>query len=253
MNTEDLDSYFRNILDLDIVAGIDSSMNGFQVNSESKQVKKAAFAVDASLETFKRAVDMEADILFVHHGLFWGFPLPVTNNHYERLSFLIQNNLSLYAVHLPLDLNPMVGNNYGMAMQLDMQNLQPFGSYKGLKIGVSGTLENEKNISEILDILGTDQKEVLSILPFGPKKISTIAIVSGGGTREVSQAIDQNIDLYITGDVSHEIYNTCLERNINMVSAGHYFTETFGPKLLAEKLKKDKNIETFFIDVPTGL
>ncbi len=253
MNTEELDSYFRDILDMDIVAGIDSSMNGFQVNQNTKPIKKAAFAVDASLETFKRSVDMKADVLFVHHGLFWGFPLAVTNNHYERLSFLIQNKLSLYAAHLPLDINPVVGNNYGMAMQLDMQNLQPFGSYKGLKIGVSGTLKNDKNIGEIIDMLGTDQKEVLSILPFGSKKISTVAIVSGGGTRKVSQAIDQKIDLYITGDVSHEIYNTCLERKINMVSAGHYFTETFGPKLLAEKLKKDKNIETFFIDVPTGL
>ncbi len=253
MNTEELDSYFRNILDMDIVAGIDASMNGFQVNAKTKQVDKVAFAVDASMETFKRAVDLKADVLFVHHGLFWSFPIPVTNNHYKRLLFLIENKLSLYAAHLPLDMNPVIGNNYGMAKKLGMKNLQPFGSYKGIKIGVSGTLENKKNINEILDILGTDQKEVLRILPFGSDTISTVAIVSGGATREVTQAIDQKIDLYITGDVSHEIYNTCLERNINMVSAGHYFTETFGPRLLAEKLNNEKNIETVFIDVPTGL
>lgn len=253
MNTEELDFYFREILNMDIVAGIDSSMNGFQVDQGKKKVSKVAFAVDASLETFKRAADLHADVLFVHHGLFWGSPLAVTNNHYERLSFLMKNNISLYAAHLPLDMNPEIGNNYGIAFQLELKNLQPFGSYKGVKIGVSGAFEEEKDINDILTLLDTDQNEVLGILPFGKKQILTAAIVSGGATREISQAMDQNIDLFITGDLSHETYHTCQEGGINMISAGHYFTETFGPKLLSEKLKREKNIETIFIDVPTGL
>ena len=82
MNTEELDSYFREILDMTIVAGIDSSMNGFQVDQGNRPVKKVAFAVDASLETFKRAADWNADVLFVHHGLFWGITVAVTNNHF---------------------------------------------------------------------------------------------------------------------------------------------------------------------------
>ena len=253
MNTEELDSYFRSILDMNIVDGIDSSMNGFQVDPGSKTVQKVAFAVDASLETFKRAVEWKADVLFVHHGLFWGSPVPVTGNHYKRLSFLIKNNLSLYAAHLPLDLNPVVGNNYGIARQLGLDKLEPFGSYKGIKIGVSGILKREKTMNEILSLLDTDRREVLGILPFGKDKISTIAVVSGGATREVAQAMGQNIDLYITGDVSHETYHTCLEGGINMISGGHYLTETFGPKLLSEKLKMDTSIDTVFIDVPTGL
>ena len=253
MNTNELDIYFREILDMDIVAGIDSSMNGFQVDQGIRTVKKVAFAVDASLETFKRAADWNADVLFVHHGLFWGFPLPVKDSHFERISFLIDNNLSLYAAHLPLDMNPVAGNNYGIAFKLKLKNLQPFGSYKGVKIGVSGTFEQNRNIDEILNLLDTDRNEVLGILPFGKKKISTVAIVSGGATREITQAMEQNIDLFITGDLSHETYHTCQEGGINMISAGHYFTETFGPKLLSEKLKKDKIIETIFIDVPTGL
>ena len=255
MNTEELDSYFRSILDMDIVAGIDSSMNGFQVDkgNKTKTVQKVAFAVDASLETFKRSVNWKADVLFVHHGLFWGFPVAVTGSHYERLSFLIENDLSLYAAHLPLDLDPVVGNNYGIARQLGLDKLQPFGSNKGVKIGVSGILEQEKTIDEILALLDTDRKEVLGILPFGKDKISTIAVVSGGATKEVAQAMGQKIDLYITGDVSHQTYHTCLEGGINMISVGHYLTETFGPKLLSEKLKKDTSMETVFIDVPTGL
>lgn len=253
MNTEELDSYFRSILDMDIVSGIDSSMNGFQVDQCSKTVQKVAFAVDASLETFKRAVAWKADVLFVHHGLFWGFPVAVTGNHYKRLSFLIENNLSLYAAHLPLDLDPVVGNNFGIAGQLGLEKLEPFGLYKGVKIGVSGILKQEKTIDEILSLLDTDRREVLGILPFGKDKISTIAIVSGGATGEVSQAMEQEIDLYITGDVSHQTYHSCQEGGINMISCGHYLTETFGPKLLSEKLKKDTSIETLFIDVPTGL
>ena len=253
MDTEELDLYFREILDLDSVAGIDPSMNGFQVNQGNKPVLKIAFAVDASLETFKKTVKSNADVLFVHHGLFWGFPLAVTDSHFERLSFLIKHNLSLYAAHLPLDMNPLIGNNYGLARQLGLKNLEPFGSYKGVQMGVSGNLEQQKNIDEILSLLGKKRKEVLGILPFGKKRISSIAIVSGGATREITQAMDQNIDLYITGDLSHETYHTCLEGSINMISAGHYFTETFGPRLLSEKLKKDKAVETVFIDVPTGL
>ncbi|MCK5197721.1 MAG: Nif3-like dinuclear metal center hexameric protein, partial [Spirochaetales bacterium] len=81
----------------------------------------------------------------------------------------------------------------------------------------------------------------------------TIAVVSGGATKEVAQAMGQKFDLYITGDVSHQTYHTCLEGGINMISVGHYLTETFGPKLLSEKLKKDTSMETVFIDVPTGL
>lgn len=253
MNTVELDSYFRDILDMDIVAGIDSSMNGFQVDQGNKPVKKAAFAVDASLETFKKAKDWNADVLFVHHGLFWGVPVAVINTHYERLSFLIKNNLSLYAAHLPLDMNPIIGNNYGIAKKLNLENTQSFGSYKGVKIGISGIFKNVKTVDEILILLGISKNEALGILPFGGKNISTVAIISGGATREIIQAIDEKIDLYITGDVSHEVYHTCLECGINMISAGHYFTETFGPKLLAEKLNKDTSIETVFIDVPTGL
>ena len=253
MNTEELDSYFRSVLDMNIVAGIDSSMNGFQVDKGSKTVQKVAFAVDASLETFRKAADWKADVLFVHHGLFWGFPVAVTGNHYERLSFLIENNLSLYAAHLPLDMNPVVGNNYGIAKQLQLDKLEPFGSYKGVKIGVSGILKQEKTLDEILSLLGTDRREVLGVLPYGKDSVSTVAVVSGGATREVIQALGQEIDLYITGDLSHGVYHTCLEGGINMISGGHYLTETFGPKLLSEKLKKDTSVETVFIDVPTGL
>ena len=253
MDTEELDYYFREILDMNIVAGIDSSMNGFQVYQGIKTVKKVSFAVDASLETFQRAAEWKADVLFVHHGLFWGYQIPVTGNHYERISFLTENNLSLYAAHLPLDMNPVIGNNYGIAFQLKLKDLQPFGSYKGVKIGVSGIFEQEKDITEILTILDIDRNKVLGILPFGKKMISTVAIISGGATREITQAMEEEIDLFITGDLSHETYHTCKEGRINMISAGHYFTETFGPKLLAEKLKKDKTIETIFIDVPTGL
>lgn len=253
MNTEELDSYFRNILDMNSVEGIDSSMNGFQIDKGIRTVQKVAFAVDASLETFKRAADWKADVLFVHHGLYWGAPVAVTGLHYKRLAFLIENNLSLYAVHLPLDINPVVGNNYGIARQLKLDKLEPFGSYKGVKIGVSGILKQEKTIDEILNILNTDRNKILGILPFGKDKISTIAIVSGGATREVTQAMGQKMDLYITGDLAHEVYHICLEGGINMISGGHYMTETFGPKLLSEKLKKDTLIETVFIDVPTGL
>ncbi len=250
---QDLDSYFRTILDMETVSGIDPSLNGLQVGDTGKVIKRAAFAVDACMETFKRAYDWGADLLFVHHGLFWGHQLAVTGNHFERLSYLIRNNLSLYAAHLPLDMNPDFGNNYGIAKQLGLENLEPFGNYKGKNLGVTGKFREEKTIEQVLTLLDTDRKEILNILPFGKPANSTVAIVSGGATGEVSQALEKNIDLYITGDQSHSVYHTCLEGRVNMISGGHYFTETFGPKLLSEKLNRDKDLKTVFIDIPTGL
>ncbi|MDC7226465.1 MAG: Nif3-like dinuclear metal center hexameric protein [Spirochaetales bacterium] len=258
MKLSEIDKYYRGLMQIDELVRTDVSMNGIQVsagngNADECEIGKIAFAVDACMESFERAADQAADMLFVHHGLFWGKPEQVSGAHFRRLKFLIEHNISLYAAHLPLDIHPEFGNNAGMCESLGITDPEPFGEYHGFKIGFKGRLPEACSISHILDKLGLSADRALSVLPFGPEEIRTVALVSGGGQNEVYQAMDEDVDLYITGDSSHQIYHPCLENRINLISGGHYHTETWGVRLLSEKTAADLNIETVFIDVPTGL
>jgi dinuclear metal center YbgI/SA1388 family protein len=253
MRLDALDAWFRSVLDPATVSGIDSSLNGLQVDRRNREILRVACAVDACMESFRRAAAANADLLFVHHGLFWGPNVAVRRSHYERLRFLIEHDLALYAMHLPLDLDPLLGNNARMAMRLGLLDIEPFGAYKGLRIGVKGRFDRPVTIDDVPVMLGFDPDASLAVLPFGTKDIRTVGIVSGGGTHEVDQAVADDLDLYITGDASHTMYHYCLEESINLLCGGHYQTETFGVQAVAEYLSSETGIETVFIDVPTGL
>lgn len=250
MLLEDFDTLIRKLLSLEELEGIDDSMNGIQVGRPGKILKKAAFAVDASLESFRRAQEWQADLLFVHHGLFWGKPLAIAGGHYRRIKALLDSDCALYATHLPLDMHPELGNNAGIAEMLNLEDVKPFGMYHGVTIGCKGRFKEEKRLDEVIQTLGGPD---IRALPFGPGAISTVGIVSGGAAREVLQAIEEGLDLYITGDSAHSFYHDCLEAGINVLFGGHYLTEIWGVKLLAEKLKVETDLETCFIDIPTGL
>jgi dinuclear metal center YbgI/SA1388 family protein len=209
--------------------------------------------VDACLESIRRASEWEADLLFVHHGLFWGRPLAVTGGHYQRLRALIQADLALYAVHLPLDMHVELGNNAGLARRIGLQQTEPFGEYRGVKIGFKGILPDERTLEQVVRTCCGGSEQGINVLPFGPDKIRTVGIVSGGAADEAIQAMEEKLDLFITGDASHTIYHHCLEGRINVIFGGHYLTETSGVMLLAEKLQKDTDLQTRFFDIPTGL
>ena len=251
MILNELDKLLRLKLNIELFRSTDSSLNGIQVGDSSLEINKIALMVDASLEGFKLAKKAGADLIICHHGLFWGKPLAITGAHYNRVKFLIENNLSLFACHLPLDANMEVGNNIGIANVLNLENCTPFGKYKGNLIGVKGNLKTPLILDDIKkQLLG--ENEPAYIVPGGKNQITSVAIVSGGAPFSVYEAIEEDIDLFITGDKSHEVYHTCLEEGINMISAGHYATEIYGVKLLGAWLKEEYNIESIFIDLPTG-
>lgn len=253
MKTEDFDIWVKKILNIVEMTGRDASMNGLQVGRPEKEIQKIAFAVDASLETFKRAKEAGAHMLFVHHGLYWGRPVPVTNEFYKRMEFLIKEDLSLYAAHLPLDMNEDVGNNAGIAKTLGIETLEPFGEHKGLYIGWKGELPEALSRDEVIKKLFGGWDDSIKSLPFGPDKIKSAAIITGSAPHELSQAIEANVDLYLTGEAGHVLYHAALEAGINVICGGHYATETYGVKMLAEKVARELSLETLFIDVPTGL
>lgn len=253
MKQEKVIEYLNNYLKISDYASVDASLNGLQIEGNKKEVNKIAFAVDACLQSFEAAEKIGADLLVVHHGLYWGKPFALVGSEYTRFKQIFDSGIALYAAHLPLDAHPEIGNNAYLAKKLGLSEIEEFGNYKGLKIGFQGRLEQALSMQEIIAKLGYAEADCLSILRFGKSEISKVAIVSGGAAWEVVEANEEKADLFITGEITHSVYHFCKENKINMLSAGHYNTETGGVKMLAELIKKDLKIETEFIDIPTGL
>jgi dinuclear metal center YbgI/SA1388 family protein len=253
MTTSTLDAFFRSLLDIEGFSGIDVSLNGIQVDNDGAELGKIAFAVDACLETFKRAVASGAGMLFVHHGLFWGTPLRIQGHLRARIQFLVDHNLALYAVHLPLDEHPQWGNNGVLAERLGIANPEPFGWYHGRKIGYKGTLKPPLTIEEAVRRISFMDRPPLGVYPFGKAQNQTCGVISGGAAKETLQAIAEGLDLYVTGEHSHQVYHDALEGQLNLIAGGHYATEVWGVRKIMEQCALQLHIDTEFIDLPTGL
>lgn len=257
MTLKEIDEYFNSFLKKENFSG-DPSRNGIQIQNSApatKQITKVAFAVDACVETAKLAAESGTQLLFVHHGLFWGGCDTLVGNVYERIASFIKNDLALCAYHIPLDANNEVGNNYGLAKKLSLKNCEPFADWRGMTIGVKGELENYMSVNELEKAVcaAIGNVTMRAVLPFGKSQIKTVGIVSGGAGEDVEQAVASGLDAYITGEVDHELFHYIKENKINVIAGGHYATETVGVQLVMEKLQKEKGVECIFIDVPTGL
>lgn len=255
MTLNQLDEYLNSLLQKEAFS-TDPSKNGIQIqNSEpdKKEIKKIAYAVDACEETALKAVEAGADVLVVHHGILWGQCSRITDSFYKRISTFIKNDLALIAYHLPLDANNLVGNNYGMAFRLGMKNLEPFGKWHGMTLGVKGELPVELTIEELGNKVLREGKNPDIVLKFGKEKIKTVGIISGGAGDDVNQAIEEGLDAFITGNFPHEQYHYAKEMGINVIGGGHYETEVFGVNLLEKKIKEEKGVPGIFIDIPTLL
>ena len=253
ITTRFLDEFFRGILDIEGFKETDDSLNGIQVDNNGSELRKIVFAVDACMEVFKRAADAGAGMIFVHHGLFWGSPQRLEGRHRERIKFLLDNNLALYGVHLPLDQHPNFGNNAGMAELLGIKDPEPFGLYKGRKIGCKGKLSVPLTVDEAIKKISFMGRPPLGVYPLGKKENSSCGIVSGGAGIDAFQAIDEGLDLFISGETTHSVYHHALESGLNIIAGGHYSTEVWGVRKIMEECIKQLKLESEFIDVPTGL
>jgi dinuclear metal center YbgI/SA1388 family protein len=257
MTLTELETYFTTYLDI-AKFPMDPSQNGVQVTNSDpngKAIRRIAFAVDACMETISRAAKAGADILFVHHGLLWGKSEHVDGIYYSRLKALFAADMALYACHLPLDAHPVSGNNYGLASRVGLQNLVPFGEWRGAVIGVMGELPENRSLSpdELARALFPATAADCAFFPFGKTRIHKIAIVSGGAGDLTAQAAAMGVDAFVTGEVEHETYHVALDSGITIIAGGHYATETVGVSLVKEKVAAEFGLETVFIDVPTGL
>lgn len=251
MKRSELVTFLSSYLELDRFEGIDPSTNGLVVGApEDRDIQRVVCAVDASLATFQLAIRQDADLLLVHHGLFWGRPLPVTGNQYQRLRLLMDHQLDLFVSHLPLDAHAEVGNNAQMANILGLSDLKPFAPYHGINLGWWGRSETALSPGQICRKLGFSDAVVL---PFGEKEIHTVGFVSGAGSDDVDAALDLGLDCFVTGVAEHEQFSTCEERHITMIGGGHYQSEVFGVQALGRLLSDQFGLKTVFVDHPTGL
>ncbi len=230
----------------------DVSLNGLQVEGRP-EVAKVAVAVDSSMTTFEQAAEVGADLLIVHHGLFWGKPLPVVGMHGRRVKYLLDNGISLYASHSPLDAHRDVGNNWGLARILGMADLEPFGRFGGREVGVKGRFPNGVTLRELADQLEKELGESVLVHAGGKLELETLGIISGAAADEIVNAADAGLDAFLTGEPEHKTFYDAFERGVNALFAGHYMTETVGVSLLADKLEQEFGIATEFILLPTGL
>jgi len=237
---------------LQVSAYPDKSSNGLQVEGKA-EVERAAFAVDTTLRTIERAVRGKADMLIVHHGMIWGGLNYITGIHYKRLKALIENDLNLYAAHLPLDAHPEVGNNVGLLRLLGLEPKGQFGEYKGLSIGFYGEFEEPQPIEKVAQIIAEKLDTTVKTYEFGKREIKTVGAISGAGAFALEEAHREGIDLLITGEFGHADYLTAVDLPQSVLVAGHYKTETLGVKALMELIRERFGLSVFFIDEPTGL
>ena len=254
MTLYELDEYFNSFLKKENF-GADPSKNGIQIQNSApatKKIKKVAFAVDASLDTALEAARQGADVLFVHHGIYWDNPEPLVDVHYERAAAFVKNDLALIGYHIPLDANKEAGNNWGMAKRLGLKAAKDFCQWRGMTIGVKGRLPKPMTIEELsrAALMGAKPNQLLQ---FGKKKISTVGIVSGGAGGDHWAAWKEGLDCFITGEIGHTDFNYIKEEGMNVIAGGHYNTETVGVQLVMKKLKEEKGVAGIFLDFPTGM
>jgi len=240
-----LDGYLR-IADIPDSA---KAWNGLQVEGR-REVGKVAVAVDASERGIEVAVDRGLDLMLVHHGLFWEGGIPLTGRRYRKVARLVESGMGLYSSHIPLDVHPDVGNNVVLARALGVSVDGWFGDYRGIPLGCHGgvTLRRDELGARLEAVLGGG----IRVVAGGPDAIRRVGVITGAGAGMIRDAVDARLDALITGEGAHHTYFDAMEHGINVYYGGHYATEVWGVRALAEHLRDVFGIEWTFIDVPTG-
>lgn len=252
MNLNHLTELLNTTLRVRELPDYSNAVNGLQLANRKGEVTKVVAAVDATLPVVKKAIAAGADLLIVHHGMFWSGLQPWTGAAFERMSLALENNLAIYSVHLPLDVHPQLGNNAQIAKAMQLTPSGGFLDYKGMSVGV--TCEAELPLEEITArFTNALEGGRVHVCAGGPKTSRKIGISSGGSGSEVAAAAKAGVDTFITGEGPHWSYTLAEELGINVLYGGHYATETFGVKALAQHLQEQFGLPWEFVDHPTGL
>ena len=232
----------------------DYGPNGLQVPGGS-EVSTVVTGVSAHVELFERAAEHDADLVLVHHGLFWrGMPMHITEALHRRLLPLYEHRMALAAYHLPLDGHPAHGNNALLADGLGCEATQPFGMHEGVPLGVAGSFGSDGITADdlIARVAQVTEREPL-VLREGPERVGRIGIVSGAGADYAVEAAAAGLDAFLTGEPAERVAAIAREEGIHFIAAGHHATETLGVRRLGELLAREHGITHHFVDVPNPI
>jgi dinuclear metal center YbgI/SA1388 family protein len=218
---------------------------GLQVVGAS-EVRKITCAVSASRELFERAAELGAQLVLVHHGLFWDRDSRVIGPELKgRLRTLFDADLTLAAYHLALDAHPELGNNVLLAQELGVDPLERFA-----EIGFGGPLDRPQPMDEFATRVRERLDRPPLVFSYGPETIQRVAICSGGAARHLADAVADGYDCFVTGEAAEPTKHAAKEAGVHFVAAGHYATETLGVRALAERIAQEFSLEWEFIDLP---
>jgi len=239
---------------LDPAAYDDYGPNGLQVPGR-EAVETVVSGVSANVDLFTRAREEHADLVLVHHGLFWaGPPRALDRASKRRLKLLFDGDMSLAAYHLPLDGHLEHGNNALLAAAIGCESWDPFGAHKRTTIGVAGHFPDDgitpaELVARVADATG---REPLAFTD-GPERVRRIGIVSGAGADYLEDAIAQGLDAFVTGEPIERAMARAREAEVHFLAAGHYATETFGVRRLGDLLAARFGVRHAFVDVPNPI
>jgi dinuclear metal center YbgI/SA1388 family protein len=226
--------------------------NGLQVGG-NRDVTSIAAAVDSSEHSIRAAVEEGADLLMVHHGLFWNGSAPLSGRLLRRIAPLVQSGAALYASHLPLDSHLEVGNNILLSRALGLEPEGRFDRFEGVSIGWHGRWNAAVDADGLLDRVQRAVGGEARIIRGGPERIERVGVVTGSGAGALAEAAELGLDALVTGECQHHHYFDAVELGVHLVLAGHYATETFGVKALAAHVAERFDLRWSFVDAPTGL
>lgn len=228
------------------------ALNGLQLANRSGAVRSVASAVDACAAVIDQAVAAGAQLLLVHHGLFWQGAQRIEGALFAKLHHAMAHDLAIYSAHIPLDVHPTLGNNALLAKALGLRHTAPFFPWKGIQLGLRAAVNLDR--AALVEKTSAAVGGPVHLCPGGPARVRRLGLITGGAGSEIAAAAAEGIDTFITGEGPHWSYTLAEELGVNILYAGHYATETFGVLALGRWLSAKFRLPPVqFIDHPTGL
>jgi dinuclear metal center YbgI/SA1388 family protein len=232
------------------------ALNGLQVDNRS-EIRRIAAAVDCSQKTIRGAIDAGANLLVVHHGLFWGGLQPLTGAYLERVRLLLEHDMALYSAHLPLDTHETMGNSFLLAGELGLTPNGGFARYQNIFCGVQGVADvaTAEVVARCDGFSRSHGGQAIASTAVPARRTRRWAVVTGAGINAdtMREAVDLGLDTIITGEGPHWSAVDAEEKGLVIIYAGHYATETPGVRALAQWMAARAEVPWSFVEAPTGL
>ena len=252
----DISRYFDDLLKVATTPDYAPALNGLQVDHRGP-VTRIAAAVDCSQRTIRGTIDAGANLLLVHHGLFWGGLQRLTGPHYARVQLLLAHDIALYSTHLPLDAHETLGNSRLLAHALGLDPVGGFARYESIYCGVRGTsdIATTSLHARVREFARSHGGDATASSTVRGRRTRQWAICSGAGASKdtIREAVELGIDTLIVGEGPHWSAVEAEEHGLIIIYAGHYATETLGVRELAATGSKCFGLPWTFIEAPTGL